>query len=209
LNVGRVIGLMILMTLAATSAWIVDQLTERTDNTSESVRQDPDFFLESFSTTTMDPSGKPSRRIAGKRMLHFPDTDSSEITDPKLTLFRENREPWHVESERGWISADGEVVLLLGKVRAWRESPTGGVSIDIRTRDLRVLPESEYGETDKHVTIRTPASQTRGLGMRAFMNESRVELLADVTTVYQRSDASSIMPPSSTGSGEEGSVSGR
>jgi lipopolysaccharide export system protein LptC len=101
------------------------------------------------------------------------------------------------------------VVLLLGKVRAWRESATGGVAIDIRTRDLRVLPESEYGETDKPVTIRTPASETRGLGMRAFMNEGRVELLADVTTVYQRSDASSILFPSSPRAGDEGSTSGR
>ena len=32
--------------------------------------------------------------------------------------------PWHIKSERGWVSAAGDVILLLGKVH-WRKSESG------------------------------------------------------------------------------------
>ena len=56
--------------------------------------------------------------------------------------------------------------------------------MDIRTEDMRVLPNTNYGETDKLVIINTPGSESRGVGMRAFLDQGRVELLSQVHTLY-------------------------
>ena len=98
-------------------------------------------------------------------------------------------EPWHVRSERGWVSAAGDVMLLLGKVHIWRNTADGELDLDIKTEDLRVLPDSDYGETDKPVLITTPTSESRGVGMRAFLDTSRYELLSQVQTVYDKKRA--------------------
>ena len=45
-----------------------------------------------------------------------------------------------------------------------------------------VLTASEYGETTEPVTIRTPASTSSGVGMRAWLGETRFELLSKVRT---------------------------
>ena len=85
-------------------------------------------------------------------------------------------------SERGWVSADNDVLMLLGKVDIWRDSSDGKREIHIETEDLRVLPHEEYAETQLPVSISTPESLTSGTGMRAFLGESRVQLLSKVRT---------------------------
>jgi lipopolysaccharide export system protein LptC len=102
-------------------------------------------------------------------------------------MYRQEGEPWHVRSERGWVSPSGDVMLLLGKVHIWRNNASGLKELDIKTEDLRVLPEDEYGETDKPVLITTPTSETRGVGMKAHLAESRLELLSNVKTRHEPS----------------------
>jgi lipopolysaccharide export system protein LptC len=119
-------------------------------------------------------------------MAFFGDTHTKELTHPHLVMYREQAEPWHVASERGWVSADDDVVMLLGKVDIWRDTPDGKREIHVETEDLRVLPNDQYAETELPVSISTPESFTRGTGMRAYLDESRVELLSRVRTVIDR-----------------------
>jgi lipopolysaccharide export system protein LptC len=172
--------------MALVSAWLLNRLDPSVFGTKEVSAHTPDYYVEGFTTTTMDDSGLPRRRLRAEYMAHFPDTDTHEFSKPYLVIYRERGEPWHVTSERGWLSAKGDVMLLLGKVHIWRNTPDGRRRMDIQTEDLRVLPDSDYGETDTAVVITTPHSQARGVGMRAFMETSRLELLSQVQTVYER-----------------------
>lgn len=172
--------------LAAASVWLTYDLDPSGLDDTPTSRHAADFFVENFVATTMDENGKPRRRVTAEHMSHFPDTDTHELTRPYLEVFSEAQLPWHVTSERGWLSAKGDVMLLLGEVHIWRNAPDGTRKMDIRTSDLRVLPESEYGETDKPVTITTPRSQSRSIGMRAFLGQGRMEMLSQVRTIYDR-----------------------
>ena len=148
------------------------------------VAHTPSFYVENFVATTMGSNGRHRRRVEAAYMAHFADTDTHELESPYLVLYRERGQPWHVRSEQGWLSGEGDVLLLLGQVRIWRNNADGERLVAIETQDLRVLPESEYGETDQPIRIITPHSQTQGVGMRAYMDTSRVELLSQVKTVY-------------------------
>ena len=166
--------------------------------------EEPDYFLENFTTTTTDESGTLTRALSAKRLLHFPDTDTNELTEPHLVLFRTTGTPWHVESERGWISGSGDVVLLLGRVHAWRDDARGERLVDIHTRDMRILPNDDYGETDSAAIIRSRGSEARGVGLRVDADQDRVELLADVSTVYEpRRPATTAGPEASSGDGRD------
>jgi lipopolysaccharide export system protein LptC len=186
----RVLAVVAFVAVAAVATWFVQRLAL---HVGEPVAGDvgaPDLYMEDFVTTTMGVGGKPWRRVEARYMAHYPETDTKELSEPYIILYREEGEPWHVRSERGWVSADDEVMLLLGPVHIWRNSATGRRVMDIHTEDLRVLPDTDYGETDQPVLITTPTSETRGLGMRAWLAEGRVDLLSRVTTVHEpRRDA--------------------
>ncbi len=174
-----------LVTVALISGWFLDRLGQESEAPTRSANHEPDYYVENFTSTTMDENGFPRRRVTADYMAHFPDTDTHELANPLLVLYRESESPWYVRSERGWISSNQEVMLLLGKVHIWRNDSTGERELDIRTEDLRVLPNSDYGETDRLVIISTPTTESRGVGMRAFLDKSRLELLSQVHTVYE------------------------
>lgn len=145
----------------------------------------PDVTMEEFEVTDMGEDGTPLRRLSAAHLAHYADTDTKELTKPHLVIYQHDAEPWHVASQRGWVSADNDVLMLLGEVDIWRNYPNGKREIHIETEDLRVLPNDEYAETEFPVTISTPESLTRGTGLHAYLGESRVELLSDVQTTIQ------------------------
>lgn len=182
----RMVLFLSLVAVAVVTGWLVNRMGADAPEKTAAERRIPDYYVENFTATTLDESGFPHRRVEAAHMAHYPETDTHELTDPYMVLFTESATPWHVRSERGWISPDGEEMLLQGKVHIWRDSVSGERQLDIHTRDLRVLPETEYGETDEQVIITTPSSESRGIGMRAWMEQSRLELLSQVHTVYER-----------------------
>ena len=145
----------------------------------------PDLTMEEFEVTTMGEDGRPLRRLSAAYMAHFSDTGTTELKLPHLVVYQEQAEPWNVASERGWVSADNDVLMLLGKVDIWRNGPDGKREIHIETEDLRVLPREEYAETELPVSISTLKSLTHGTGMRAYLGESRVQLLSKVKTTIE------------------------
>lgn len=175
-----------LVAAAILTTWIVRSFDPEVTSPTAFPDEDPDYFVENFTTTVTDPTGNIKRQLSAARLLHFPETDTNELTAPHLILYRASGTPWHVKSERGWVSASGEIILLLGRVHAWRDDDRGIRVVDIHTRDLRILQSADYGETDKSVVIRSRGSETRGIAMRAFLKDSRIELLSEVTTIYQK-----------------------
>lgn len=178
--------LAVMLAIALASFWMLRQLDSELFGPAASAPHTPDLYMENFVSTAMGPTGRPHRRVEAEYMAHFPDTNTHEFQRPYMIMYRDDEQPpWHVRSERGWLSATGDVMLLLGKVHIWRNDADGVKNLDIKTEDLRVLPERDYGETDKPVLITTPASQTRGIGMKAYLAENRMELLKDVHTRYE------------------------
>lgn len=171
----------VLLVAAGASGWILYDLDPDDDSTERAAPDAPEAYMENFTSVEMDSSGRPRRRIEASYMAYHAD-QSVELTDPRYVLFRDEGEPWHVQSERGRVSADGSVLWLLGRVDIWRNDASGTRDLDIRTGHLMVLTASEYGETTEPVTIRTPASTSSGVGMRAWLDETRFELLSKVRT---------------------------
>ena len=170
---------------AGASGWMLYNLGFRAQETARSSPDAPDAFLENFVTVEMDDAGRPRRRIEANYMAYHAD-QTVELTNPRYVLFRAEGEPWHVRSERGHVSADGTVVWLLGKVDVWRNDASGARDLDIWTERLKVLPDTEYAETTEPVTIRTPGSISTGVGMRAYLDETRFQLLSQVRTDVHR-----------------------
>lgn len=176
----------LLLVLVAASALMLHDLDSDPPGASRPTTRAPDFFAESFATTVLDERGRPRRRLEARYMAHYLDTDTQELVRPYLVMYREGEAPWHVRSERGRRSANEGSILMTGEVFLWREGPEGERHFEVRTRDLRVVPDEDYGETERPVVMTTRHSRSRGVGMRAFLDERRLELLSRAQTVYER-----------------------
>ncbi len=183
--IGRWLPGLVLTILALASGWLLHNLDLGGSPSAPTERHDPDFYMQNFTTVTMDAHGRPDRQLKAERMVHYPDTDTNELTAPELLLHGEGHKPVHVTAERGWLASGNDVVLLRGEVHIWQDEPGGSGRLEITTRDLRVLPESRYAETDQPAKLRGPWGEARGVGLRAHLDQGRVELLSQVRTVYE------------------------
>lgn len=170
-------AILLLLLAAVGSGWLLQRLQEAERRGARQQGHDPDYFMEHFTQTTMNEQGQMHHRLNAELMLHFPDDDSTELVRPKLEVYNEAPAPWHVTAEKGWVSANKDVVLLTGEVQIWREGEDGQREVEVITRDLRVLPHERYAETDQAATIRAPGTVYHAVGMRANFNEDRLELL--------------------------------
>ena len=138
----------------------------------------PDYVVENLSGVTMGTNGRPARLLATPLLRHYPDDQSSEVETPVMTVFSEDAPPWVISSERGWISADGDELLLQGAVRAERASAPDLAPMVLVSSEMLVLPEADYAETDRFAELeRGDDWVTATDGMQVWFGEQmRVKL---------------------------------
>ncbi|MCL4316473.1 MAG: LPS export ABC transporter periplasmic protein LptC, partial [Gammaproteobacteria bacterium] len=124
-------------------------------------------------------------RLRAQRMLHYPDDGSTEFIQPLLTVFQVDAPPWEVQAERGTLAQDQDKVWLMDAVRIENPEAAPHLRWRLDTRDLHVKVDEEYAETAQPVTIVGATSVTHAVGMRVFLKEGRVQLLAKVKGTYE------------------------
>lgn len=171
--------------LGAVTFWLWQQLDEGQAPVAKLKEHEPDYYIEQMVRRSMDETGGVRNVLYAELVLHYPDDDSTELTKPRLEIYNGRATPWYVIAETGWISAGNEVVLLHGEVEIWREGDEGQRTLEILTRELTVLPEEKYAETDEPATINSPTSVTTSIGMRANFAHDRLELLERVRSHHE------------------------
>jgi lipopolysaccharide export system protein LptC len=148
-------------------------------------RHAPDAIMDEFTATGMGANGLPEHRLRAQRMLHYPDDGSTEFIQPLLTVFQQDAPPWQVQAERGLLAKGRDSVWLQDAVRIENPEAEPRLRWRLDTRDLHVKVDEEYAETAQAVTIVGATSITRAVGMRVFLKEGRVQLLAKVKGTYE------------------------
>lgn len=100
-------------------------------------RHDPDYYIENFTTTGMNEFGQRAYILQAERMAHFPDDGSALLDNPHLIEFNENKAPRHTYSQSGWLSGNGQDLLLEGKVKIIQEAGFGDPGGTSRARKMK------------------------------------------------------------------------
>lgn len=156
----------LLLLLVGLTFWL-KRATEAEGLFSDSLlRHDPDYFAENFTVRRFDKTGLLQNRMTAKRMVHYPDDDTSVVAEPKI-LFLKGPRPTHLSANQGLIASDAREVVLIGNVRSVREATQTDPEIVLTTSRLTIFPDDEVTRTDAAVTITQGPSIIRGVGMEA------------------------------------------
>lgn len=130
-----------------------------------------DYFLKDFSVLSMTLEGKKKQLIQAAHMQHYIDDDSTELTKPVMTLYSADKPNVHITSKTGYVSSDGELVLLNGAVNIKRGALNNIAPFEINTDNLRIQPANNVAETDDFVSITSGDNKIEGVGLRAHFRE--------------------------------------
>ncbi|MBI5040195.1 MAG: LPS export ABC transporter periplasmic protein LptC [Gammaproteobacteria bacterium] len=120
ISVRGLLPMLVIGLLALLSGWLYQQVRQDARQTDGSQRHDPDAFADDFDLSTLDSAGHLAHRLWAKRMEHYPDDDSTALTEPYLELYRPEAKPWQGRALKGWVSSGGAEVLLEEQVKIHR-----------------------------------------------------------------------------------------
>lgn len=186
---GQTFPLVLLGLLAALSFWLeysVDLPEPRRDG---KVRHDPDTFVENFQIHKMNAQGVLQYRLTSPHMEHFPDDDSSLLTQPKLDYYRPNASDMTLTGKNGYVTAGGETVFFWDDVVATRAATPERPLMVTRMPDLTVQPDVGIAFTASPVEITQGRSWIKGTGMNLDNNTSVLTLNSQVTGTHYQTKA--------------------
>ena len=170
----------VMLLLAAGSAWLLNKISSGKARVTKEPLHQPDYYMENFRTFTMEQDGTLKNRLQAEYMAHYPDDDTTELVRPALEIPRADNQSINIIADKGWVTADNEVILLTGNVNLWQSDAAGNKRLEIFTSDVRILVNQEYAETDKPSTFIGKDTTIKATGVKAYLKEGRLILLNNV-----------------------------
>ncbi len=157
-HVSIYLPLMLMGMLAMGSWWLVRSTPSAPLNMPQAqARHEADYYMNRFAIRAFDAKGRRKHEIVGARAVHYPDTDTLEISEVQVQSFSDNGEVTTATAERGLSNADGSEVQLFGNARVVRERPGPGTPdspvSEIRSAFLHVFTQTETVRTHHPVTL--------------------------------------------------------
>lgn len=143
-----------------------------------------DYYATNAHSIQYLPDGQVQYDMTAAKVEHLKATDVALVTTPDLNLYRGTEYPWHVQSVRAEVSPGGEQVELIDSVRIARTDAKNRNTIITSSR-MTVFPQKEYAQTDQPVRIDGAGGVTTATGMKAYLKDSRMDLLSKVRGQYE------------------------
>lgn len=178
--------LALLILLAALTFWLDRAVQPPTPARDGSSRHDPDYIVENFSATRMGLDGAPRYTLSAKKMLHYPDDDTTHLEQPRFVSTEPAKPTLRAKADQATLSSKGENVYLSGNVIMLREAGDSQGETTITSRFLHIIPDDDIIKTDKAATITGTGSIINTVGM-VLNNRTRImQLLSQVKIVHNK-----------------------
>lgn len=145
-----------------------------------------EHFAVGYSKTQMNESGLADSTLTADFAANYSDNIGTELTNPRMTVFKQDAPPWIVRSETGHISPGGNQIFMNGPVFIDRAAAENVRAVNIKTTNLRVFPSRNYAETDDWAELVSGLDRISGVGMKLFYQEPLyIKLLKNVKGLHE------------------------
>lgn len=145
--------------LAMITYWLVRHTPEPMPvQVVRAARHVPDYFMRDFSLKVYAPDGQLEFRVQGARAEHFPDTDTLEVTQPRLTKLGQAGQITEASARMAITTPEGQQVELKGQAVVHRAAGVDAQgrrtqAFELRSDYLYIDLEHDHMRTDQAVEL--------------------------------------------------------
>ena len=143
-----------------------------------------DYYAINAKARQYLPDGGVQYDMTADKVEHVKTSQVTLLTKPDMQLYRGTVYPWHVTSDRGEVNPDGSQVELIDSVRIARTDQKSRATLITSSR-MTVFPQKQYAQTDQDVRIDGAGGVSTAKGMKAYLNDSKINLLSNVRGQYE------------------------
>lgn len=174
-----------LLLLLAGTYWLNQQVRPIPPKPDDRKRHDPDFIVDNFAATTLDEQGLPRFQMSARKMVHYPDDDSTHLDAPQLNSFFADHPTIIAFAKKGEISSKGEDVYLRDDVKLVRAASDTQSEMTFTTDYLHVIPDKDLADTDRPVTLVDAHNEIHAVGLKFDYKARLVTLLSQVRSQHE------------------------
>ncbi|WP_353172629.1 LPS export ABC transporter periplasmic protein LptC [Paracandidimonas soli] len=167
------IALVLLLLLVAGTWWAADY-THRSilQDPPRRVTHEPDSWAREFVMLRSDPKGRAINRLEGDYMVHYPDDDSYEITQPRAAGQQDGAPVTTGTADMAVMDQDGARIVMRGNARVNRQGDKERMPLEVTSETLTLLTDEDVVLTDEPAVVLHGNSVMKGNGMR-YDNKTR------------------------------------
>ena len=183
----RLVLISLLLLATAWSGW--QAWNNRQQTSAAPTEAGVDYVLQDFQIVALDAQGKESVTLRAPHLARNSDDETLDITTPVFLLPDSAGKHWQLAAANGWVSADGEQMILRGGVKGDSPVDPAIVATTFRSDTLTIYPRRNLAQTSDAVEMTQPGLSQRGIGMRLDSTTGTLSLLSQVKTRYEPSAA--------------------
>jgi lipopolysaccharide export system protein LptC len=184
---GQVFIVGLLALLAGLTFWLDQNQSVAEARADSKLRHDPDAMADNFVMRRFDETGVVKYRLSAPHMKHYPDDDSSILTNPTLITYRPDAPPVTIVAKNAVSTSKGSTVFMWDDVSITRAASPERQEMVARMPDLTAQTEDGFAFTDSPVHVTQGESWVKATGAFLDNNTSILTLQSQVTGLYIRS----------------------
>ncbi len=138
-----------------------------------------DLFAEQVHGLKFNEAGKLVETLWALRLNHYPERGESILAEPVLEAQGNDDRVWKITAASGTLIGDDEIRLQNDVVIVDRTQ-----TLRFESERLDYFSTKQKATTDAAVKLQRAADVTTAIGMRAYLNTNRIELLRDVDSRF-------------------------
>jgi len=178
--------LVIFISIALASYWFQQSISRKIETEAQPEQRFPDYFLEDFSITRMNPQGRPAYTLKASKLLHYADDNSADLERPFIRFNEQSRE-FTVQAQRAHYLQEKNTIQLYENVEIHRTAKNDQNELSIYTDYLKINTRSRIAETDRPIRITHPMARINAIGLVFNDTEGRLILKSQVKAIYDTS----------------------
>lgn len=179
-----IMSVLILLALVI-GTWLAAEHTKRAIIIEAATKQthEPDSWSRDFSVVRTDAIGVPINRLVGEYMVHYPDDDSYDITEPIATTVPDEGRITQATARMATVLDEGNRIVLKGDAFVFRLPDNDDTDpMNVRSEEITLLADEDVAYTDLPAVARDGRTRVTGIGMHYDnkTGELRVKQSTDV-----------------------------
>jgi lipopolysaccharide export system protein LptC len=143
-----------------------------------------DAFMEDVVAIIFNKAGLPSFKLVSPKMVHYPENNTTHVTTPHITLFRNSSKPWFIDSKRAKATHGTNEILFSEQVNIYHSADEANPTTTLKTESLTIFPNEDIATTHEPVTFIQPDTTVHAVGMLANLSAGTVKLLSQAQGEY-------------------------
>ncbi len=156
-----------------------------------SIRLDHESLVNSVDTTILDVTvrqfnqeGALANVLSSPIVQHIPRNDMYLFQNPYIVVQQKKEPPWDISSQKAQMYERGKQITFIGNVLVHQQKGNKSQESTLKTEEVTYFPKEKKASSKVLVTYEQSGNIIQSIGMNAYLDEKRVELLHQARGSY-------------------------